>query len=66
MESQGSRSKILNKIKQALKDPVAVPFPEQVSEAPIFLPTEEELTIDLQRNLLNCWANLFMVQMRLN
>ena len=45
MESQGSRSKILNKIKQALKDPVAVPFPEQVSEAPIFLPTEEELTI---------------------
>ena len=45
MESQGSRSKILNKIKQALKDPVPVPFPEQVSDAPIFLPTEEELTI---------------------
>ena len=45
MESQGSRSKILNKIKQALKDPVPVPFPDQVSETPIFLPTEEELTI---------------------
>jgi L-lactate dehydrogenase complex protein LldG len=45
MESQGSRSKILNKIKQALKDPVAVPFPDQLAETPIFLPTEEELTI---------------------
>lgn len=45
MESQGSRSKILNKIKQALKDPVPVPFPEQVADNPIFLPTEEELTI---------------------
>ncbi|MFM1930110.1 MAG: hypothetical protein RL387_1438 [Bacteroidota bacterium] len=45
MESQGSRSKILNKIKQALKDPVPVPFPEQVADTPIFLPTEEELTI---------------------
>ena len=61
MESQGSRSKILNKIKQALKDPVAVPFPEQVSEAPIFLPTEEELTIgfaekftELLRQLVYC------------
>jgi L-lactate dehydrogenase complex protein LldG len=45
MESQGSRSKILNKIKQALKDPVPVPFPDQVAETPIFIPTEEELTI---------------------
>jgi L-lactate dehydrogenase complex protein LldG len=45
MESQGSRSKILNKIKQALKDPVPVPFPDQVADTPIFLPTEEELTI---------------------
>ena len=36
MESQGSRSKILNKIKQALKDSVPVPFPEQVSDAPNF------------------------------
>ena len=45
MESQGSRSKILNKIKQALKDPVPVPFPEQVADTPIFIPTEEELTI---------------------
>ena len=45
MESQGSRSKILNKIKQALKEPVPVPFPEQVADTPIFIPTEEELTI---------------------
>ena len=45
MESQGSRSKILNKIKQALKDPVPVPFPDQVGDTPIFLPTQEELTI---------------------
>lgn len=46
MESQGARSKILQKIKQALKDPVPVPFPDQVSEAPIFLPTDQELTIE--------------------
>ena len=46
MESQGARSKILQKIKQALKDPVPVPFPDQVSETPIFLPTDQELTIE--------------------
>jgi L-lactate dehydrogenase complex protein LldG len=45
MESQGARSKILQKIKQALKTPVPVPFPDQVSEAPIFIPTEQELAI---------------------
>lgn len=46
MESQGARNKILNKIKQALKSPVAVPFPDQVADSPIFIPTEHELTID--------------------
>ncbi len=45
MESQGARSKILQKIKQALKSPVPVPFPDQVSETPIFFPSEQELTI---------------------
>lgn len=45
METQGSRNKILQKIKQALKNPVPVPFPDQVSETPLFIPTEEELTI---------------------
>lgn len=45
MEAQGSRSKILQKIKQALKDPVPVPFPDQVSDTPVFIPTQEELTI---------------------
>jgi len=45
MDVQGSRSKILQKIKQALKDPVSVPFPEQVADTPIFIPTQEELTI---------------------
>lgn len=46
MESLGARSKILQKIKQALKDPVPVPFPDQVSETPIFLPTDQELTVE--------------------
>ena len=46
MESQGARSKILQKIKQALKDPVPVPFPDQVAETPIFYPTDQELTIE--------------------
>ncbi len=46
MESQGARNKILKKIKQALKSPVAVPFPEQVADTPLFIPTEHELTID--------------------
>lgn len=46
MESQGARNKILKKIKQALKSPVAVPFPDQVADTPLFIPTEHELTID--------------------
>lgn len=45
MESQGARSKILQKIKQALSSTVPVPFPDQVADAPIFIPKEEELTI---------------------
>lgn len=45
MESQGARNKILNKIKQALKSPVSVPFPDQVADTPIFIPTEQELAI---------------------
>lgn len=45
MESQGARTKILQKIKQALKDPVPVPFPDQLAETPIFLPTGQELEI---------------------
>ena len=45
MESQGARNKILKKIKQALKSPVPVPFPDQVAETPIFIPTEQELAI---------------------
>ncbi len=46
MESQGARNKILQKIKQALKSPVPVPFPDQVADTPIFIPTEQELAID--------------------
>jgi len=45
MESQGARNKILKKIKQALKSPVPVPFPDQLADTPIFLPTEQELAI---------------------
>ena len=46
MESQGARHKILQKIKQALKDPVPVPFPDQVMDSPIFIPTEKEMAIE--------------------
>lgn len=46
MESQGARSKILQKIKQALKEPVPVPFPDQVMDTPIFIPTEKEMAIE--------------------
>jgi L-lactate dehydrogenase complex protein LldG len=45
MESQGARNKILKKIKQALKSPVSVPFPDQVADTPLFIPTEQELAI---------------------
>ncbi len=45
MESQGARNKILKKIKQALKSPVPVPFPDQLADTPIFIPTEQELAI---------------------
>lgn len=46
MDSQGARHKILQKIKQALKDPVPVPFPDQVADTPIFIPTEKEMAIE--------------------
>lgn len=46
MESTGARNKILQKIKQALKSPVPVPFPDQVADTPIFIPTNHELTVD--------------------
>ncbi len=46
MESQGARNKILQKIKQALKEPVPVPFPDQVMDTPIFIPTEKEMAIE--------------------
>jgi L-lactate dehydrogenase complex protein LldG len=45
MESQGSRNKILKKIKQALQSPVPLPFPDQLADTPIFIPTEKELAI---------------------
>ena len=45
MESQGAKTKILQKIKQALEKPVAVPFPDQIADRPIFIPTEQELAI---------------------
>jgi L-lactate dehydrogenase complex protein LldG len=45
MESQGARNKILKKIKQALESPVPIPFPDQLSDTPIFIPTEKELAI---------------------
>ena len=45
MESQGARSKILKKIKQALESPVPIPFPDQLADTPIFIPTEKELAI---------------------
>jgi L-lactate dehydrogenase complex protein LldG len=53
MESQGARNKILKKIKQALKSPVSVPFPDQVADTPIFIPTEQELAIDFAQNFTN-------------
>ncbi|MEN9697146.1 MAG: hypothetical protein RLZ56_567 [Bacteroidota bacterium] len=46
MESQGARNKILKKIKQALKSPLSVPFPDQVADTPLFIPTEQELAIE--------------------
>ncbi len=45
MESQGARNKILKKIKQALEAPVPLPFPNQLADTPIFIPTEKELAI---------------------
>jgi L-lactate dehydrogenase complex protein LldG len=46
MESKVTRAKILDKITQALKSPVAMPFPEQNADKPVFVPTANELTID--------------------
>jgi L-lactate dehydrogenase complex protein LldG len=45
MESQGARNKILKKIKRALETPVPLPFPDQLADTPIFIPTEKELAI---------------------
>jgi L-lactate dehydrogenase complex protein LldG len=46
MESKLARTKILNRITEALKSPVAMPFPDQNSDSPVFIPTENELAID--------------------
>jgi L-lactate dehydrogenase complex protein LldG len=46
MESKVTRAKILDKITQALKSPVAIPFPEQNADKPVFIPTANELAID--------------------
>jgi L-lactate dehydrogenase complex protein LldG len=46
MESKLARTKILNRITEALKSPVAMPFPDQNSDSPVFFPTENELAID--------------------
>ena len=46
MESKGTRETILDKITQALKSPVGMPFPEQNADKPVFVPTANELTID--------------------
>jgi len=46
MESKLARTKILNRITEALKNPVAMPFPDQNSDSPVFFPTENELAID--------------------
>jgi len=46
MESKQTRAKILDKITQALKSPVAIPFPDQNADVPVFIPTVNELAID--------------------
>jgi L-lactate dehydrogenase complex protein LldG len=46
MESKLARANILNKITEALKAPVAMPFPEQISDRPVFISNENELAIE--------------------
>ena len=46
MESKLARANILNKITEALKAPVTMPFPEQISDRPVFIPNENELAIE--------------------
>jgi len=46
MESKLARANILNKITEALKAPVTMPFPEQISDRPVFIPHENELAIE--------------------
>jgi len=50
MESNFARTKILNRITEALKKPVSIPFPDQTSDNPVFLPTKNELAIDFAEN----------------
>ena len=46
MESKLARANILHKITEALTNPVAMPFPEQISDRPVFIPNENELAIE--------------------
>jgi len=46
MESKLARANILHKTTEALKNPVAMPFPEQISDRPVFIPNENELAIE--------------------
>ena len=66
MESQGARSKILQKIKQALKHPVPVPFPDQVAETPIFYPNDQGLAIEFAQKFTELLGKFVYVLMRLN
>lgn len=45
-----SREKILKKIKQALANPVPVPFPESEAPQPVFHPSQQELEVEFAEN----------------
>ena len=50
MDQQKSRENILNKIRQALKQSVPVPFPQAEEEGSVFTPLQQEIEIEFAEN----------------
>src|SRR6478672_6687901 len=50
MDQQQSRTNILNKIRQALKQSVPVPFPQADKESSVFTPLQQDIEVEFAEN----------------
>jgi len=53
MKVSSSKENILKKIRQALTNPVPVPFPQSEGKTPVFHPSQKDLEIEFAENFTN-------------